>query len=184
MFFKKSSKRKPSFTFSNNFMENEYFANNIKICLETNTNLVVASYYCACDEEVAKYRGRVFCIDGTDKRFPPLSDDVLKCNLSFDPFYFGLSLFEVKGKEIDPIRYSNRPFVDDRTTKEKADYNKIIIEDAAAKKLREEFKWIQKELPDIAPKSLSAYSRMKNSSSSGYKKIYESAASKGYFLGK
>lgn len=38
--------------------------------------------------------------------------------------------------------------------------------------LRHEYYWLQENLPDMCPKSLSAYSRMKNANSNNYQKIY------------
>lgn len=112
-------KRNKNFCFSSSFLKNESFKNCLERCQHLNTNLVVASYYFCCDSETAKYRGRVFCIDGKDRRFPKLTDDVLKCKLSFSPFIYGVSFFEVYTTKEDPIKFSNRPFVDDRTLEEK-----------------------------------------------------------------
>lgn len=108
------------------FTETEKISECIKLCKTLKTNLVVANYYWGCDAETAKYRGRIFCIDGKDKRFPLLTDEVIKCNLYFDPFIWGVSPFYVYDKKTDPIKYSNRPFIDDRTLKEKDQYDSYV----------------------------------------------------------
>ena len=116
--------KKTKYCFSESYLDDVYFKNCIENCHDLKTNLVVASYYFCCDSETAKYRGRVFCIDGKDKRFPKLTDDVLNCKLSFSAFIYGISIFEVHTTKADPIKFSNRPFVDDRTKTEKETYEK------------------------------------------------------------
>ena len=86
-----------------------------------NTDLVEMTYELACSSEQAKYRGRVFSISGKDKRFPYLNSEVLACGLTFYPFIYGISE-PCYCKPKDIIEFSNRPFIDDRTEKEKSDY--------------------------------------------------------------
>ena len=98
--------------------------NAFEVAEQLKTDLVQASYYFCCDEETAKYRGRVFSISGKDKRFPKLTEDVLKCNLGFSAYVYGITTFLVYDKKEYPIKFSNRPFVDDRTDEEKEIYEK------------------------------------------------------------
>ena len=176
MLFKKKA---PTYTFSDQYLQNRLFAERISQCAILKTNLVVASYYMSCDPETAKYRGRVFCIDGKDKRFPALTDEALSCNLSYDPFIYGSSIFDVNGKKADPIAYSNRPFVDDRTAKEIKQYNDMIKQEQLQIKLRDDYEWLQRELPHLAPKSLSAFSRIKNAKTASFVALQKEALQKG-----
>lgn len=50
------------------------------------------------------------------------------------------------------------------------------------KKLRHEYYWLEEFLPDLCPKSLSGYSRMKNSNSKSYQKIVQEAEKMGKIL--
>ena len=98
------------------------------------------------------------------------------------------------------VAFSNRPFVDDRrkedidrywTEKEKQDLEeqrRIHAEETMieteAKRGREarEFSWIQENLPDLCPKSLAGYRRMKSNNSKNYQKIMVAAEQKGFSL--
>ena len=82
-------------------------------------------------EECAKYRNRIYSYSGNDKRFPQLPD-VFKqgkyvcknhcCHLSsilyYDDFDMERSVYtsfdNLKTIKLDPIKHSNRPFIDDR----------------------------------------------------------------------
>lgn len=167
-----------------------YFANVIDNCRELRTNLVIADYIAACSAEEAKYRGRVFCIDGTDKRYPYLSEEAIQFCHGFSPFIHGVSLaFDIRGKEYDPIKFSNRPFTDDRTATEKRNYNLWLQEREKEEKNRQEYlknkqdyEWICANLPDLAPKSQSGYTRMLHSGSDKFQTLRERAKELGYYI--
>lgn len=95
-------------------------------------NLLELQYQaCAC-EECAKYMGRIYSIDGEDKRFPRLPEFIIKkrqiherCHCSFFSCYYyeGKKLDkwvfknvdDVISVPVDALESSNRPFVDDRS---------------------------------------------------------------------
>lgn len=99
-----------------------------------NTDLVEMTHISGCCGLCAKYRGRIYSLSGKDKRFPKLPEQLLTrgilhdndCGLSFYPFIYGLSTptYCNKGKEIE---FSNRPYIDDRTPDEIANYNQLLI---------------------------------------------------------
>ena len=154
----------------------------LKNCQMSNTDLVEATYDLSCSETAAKYRGRVYSISGKDARFPKLTQDVLSSGLHFYPFTFGVSIFRIGEKHEDPIKYSNRPFIDDRSEEEKRVYNDRITQKINEAKDRKDYDWIRENLSEIAPKSFGGYRRMKNSNSSSYIKLIEAAKTKGYII--
>ena len=95
---------------------------NIHNARELSTDLVEADYFNGCCGECAKYRGRWFSISGKDKRFPKMPPEDYGCTcqgLSFYPVIYGISEPTSCPKNVNIIKYSNRPFVDDRTEEEK-----------------------------------------------------------------
>ncbi len=155
-------------------------------------DLIIVSNNVPCCELCAKQRERVYSISGNDKRFPKLPPNVLEnrgfhkgCHCSFFPF-FGV---EMIGKNYDqnPVEYSNRPYVDDRSDKEKHEYEeyinrpvypnenfyllkeKMIVRNANLK----EYNRLLEIAPHIAPKSFSGYCRMKSMRSKNYLKLEE-----------
>jgi len=71
------------------------------------------------------YRRRIYSLSGRDKRFPKIPGDFDSdcCGLSLHPYFWGTSEPSFSAK--NPIKYSNRPFVDDRTAKQKNDYQEL-----------------------------------------------------------
>lgn len=151
------------------------------------------SPYC---KECAKYVNRIYSISGKDRRFPSLKEAAKHCQhelrcLSFSPFVLGVHkpAFECT----DVIKYSNRPFKDERTYEEVKRYDDWIAavrrkqeEDARqearmienAKMKRKDMQtlhWLQENLPSIAPKSLSGFRRMRTMNSKNYQKLVEEA---------
>lgn len=143
------------------------------------TDFLEASYTYPADGETAKYRGRIFSISGKDKRFPPLTPDIEMCDLELYPYIYGISTPNhcKKGEE---IQFSNRPFVDDRNDSEKKAFGKQMKSCLVSDNNEDEYYWIYENLPDLAPKSLSGYTRMKNSNSKNYQKIVEEAKKIGH----
>lgn len=144
-----------------------------------NTDLVEANYPINCDSLTAKYRGRIFCISGKDKRFPLLSNEVALCSLQFRPFIYGITKPHHCnfGSE---IAFSNRPFLDDRSEKEISIYNQKLLKRKSSADDEDDYYWIYEHIPELAPKSLSGYVRMKKSNSKNYQKIIETANEIGY----
>ena len=173
----------------------EYKRSLDKICLDDakklNTDLVEATYFLGCCSECAKYRGRWFSISGKDKRFPKMPNmDKCECSgIEFFPAIYGISEPVCCPKGIDIISYSNRPFVDDRTQEEKQTHAMFKKENeieewfepyrqrklAIKEKDKQQYAWLCKNLPDIAPKSMGGFTRMKNSNSKNFKKLAEEA---------
>lgn len=85
------------------------------------TDLVEADYFFCCCDECTKYRGRVYSITGKDKRFPkkPKIQHCTCSGLNFSPFIYGISEPIVNSflndNNVDIIKFSNRPFVIERT---------------------------------------------------------------------
>lgn len=138
-----------------------------------------------CCTECAKFTNRIYSLSGKDHRFPSFQSAYEECLhkmrcLRFSPFVLGVHEPQFKCKNI--IKYSNRPFVDERTQDEKERYEIIKAERIEREKkayqseiAQQEYFWIQEHLPDLCPKSISGYSRMKKSNSKNYQKIVSEA---------
>ena len=192
----------PSMT-DDNYMRKLFLKNQLIMAKELKTDLLNSHALGVTCEECAKYQGRVYSISGKDKRFPKLPEMVFEyggfhpgcCHGFFtfnDKIEKTISLYmrkedgSVVEKKVNAIKYSNRPFVDNRTDQEKERYEKLIKErekkhrwdyDSLVKYLRRasEYDWICRYLPNMAPKSLGGYTRMKRSNSRNYLKIKEAA---------
>ena len=172
-----------------------------EVCDDLGTDLVEATYFFGCCSVCAKFRGRWFSITGKDNRFPkkPIINNCMCSGLDFNPVFIGIS--EPTYKEYfrpndDIISFSNRPFIDDRSEREMEYYNNDQKEKDIAvwyepyrirllsykHKTDVEYQWVCDNLPEIAPKSVNGYSRMKNSNSKGFQKLADEAEKKGYSL--
>ena len=147
---------------------------------------LLSSMYCPV---CCIYNHRVFSVYGNDKRFPCLSkmpDFLLKKQCPECDFSFTYSVYfsDVKSKkELNKdIKFSNRPFIDDSPRDVIKHREKLAKENAEFEQLQDEFEWITDNLPDIAPKSLSGYKRMKNSNSKNYQNIVSKAKEKGFMI--
>lgn len=189
----------------------EYTSNTIARANSIGSDLVELPYLgCTC-EECAKYQGRVYSISGNDKRYPKLPDKIKEtgkvhpgCSHRLNVFfewekdilkYVYNSDGEVTTEYVDAIKNSNRPFIDDRTNIEKDRFNKSqqrnlkrknnFWDEEDSKKYFAraiEYDWILENLPEIAPKSLGGYTKMKHSNSKNYQKIKDEANKLGMFL--
>lgn len=166
------------------------FYTEIESCLNINRalhygDLVEISYHTACCEECAKYRGRVFSVYGKDKRFPKLPSNIPNC-CNLWPYSYSYDFNEPQAcQKKHIIRYSNRPFTDNRKPNEIIDYLEYRKQQDKAKdiKLREQdYNWLWEHLPEICPKSFSAYSRIKNADTDVYKEIVRIATEEGYIF--
>ncbi len=153
-----------------------------------NTDLVEADYFFGCCSECAKYRGRVFSISGQDKRFPK-KPELINCTcggITFFPFIYGIStpiISDYINKKVDIIKFSNRPFVDDRTERDLQafeEYRRYIENNEQKEADRIDYEKLCELLPNDVPKTFGAYRRMKNSKSSGFIKLQEQATSIGF----
>lgn len=146
------------------------------------TDLVESSDIAACCERCAKYRRRIYSLTGRDRRFPKLPHDFNSycCGLALYPYIWGVSEPAFTCRSV--IQYSNRPFIDDRTVKQKEDYQKLLdLRETEKQKKhdKEVYHQLVSILPDDAPKSFSAFRRMKNSNSSSYIALKRKAQSVG-----
>lgn len=165
----------------------ESFQEKIKSCEELRTDLIEIGDVSGCCEKCAKYRKRVYSLNGLDKRFPkfPYDDFHFGCGLGAWPYIY--EVFEPSFQCDDVISYSNRPFVDDRTIEEKAGYEvrleKIgaegpIIREPNASKIA--YNIIRLRLPEYAPKTFSGFMRMKNANSEKYRELVEKSREIGF----
>lgn len=133
------------------------------------------------------YNRRIYSVFGNDKRFPRLLDmpsfllnsRCPECNgyLGYTVYF---SYIENKKDLRRDISYSNRPFIDD-SDEDVLQFRKEAQEKRIESKLEEnEFKWLSENLPEISPKSLSGYRRMKHSNSKNYQNLIKKAKEKGY----
>lgn len=158
----------------------------LKECKYLDTDLVEVGNSGVCCETCAKYRNRIYTLTGKDFRFPKLPKDFHKsCGLSIHPYILEVS--EPTFPCSDPIAYSNRPFVDDRTAEDLARRNEWL------KKLNKTPEIIRapsltriiyyrlvQEFPELAPKSLSGFSRMRSSNSKNYQALVKKAEAAGF----
>lgn len=172
---------KPQVTTYQKYGKARIFCDSKRLC----TDLAESSDRAACCPKCAMYRRRIYSISGKDRRFPKLPSD-------FDSDCCGLTLWPYDEKINEPsfscknpIKYSNRPFVDDRSEKEKRDYQ-AILDEAEEQKQKEEDKKIYEslllKLPQDAPKSFGAFRRMKKANSTGYIALKKKALKIGIYL--
>lgn len=162
------------------------FRKTLKECSNLGTDLVE----CVSHEQTcgicSKYQDRIYSISGKDKDFPKLPEIVLKyggfhegCRHGFYPFLKNCSTPTFKG---NPIKMSNRPYIDKRSNSEKIAYNNRMKKIEIKKQAKKEYDKIRRLLPELAPKSLSGYSNMKNKNSPNFLKLTEEAEKKGIVI--
>lgn len=153
---------------------------------ELDTDLVEISWINACCEVCGKYRGRIFSISGRDRRFPKFpADFCLNCGLSVFPIIEGVSIPMYSDPE-HIVEEARRPFTDTRTPDEIKAYSerrqRMMREEerrleyvARERKDRADYTWIQENLADLAPKTLSGYRRMKTMNTANFQKLQSRA---------
>lgn len=162
------------------------FNRTLENCKFLGTDLVQVGDSESCCDVCAKYRKRIFSLSGKDRKFPKFPDDFhFECGLSVSPFIY--KVMSPSFKCLSCVMYSRRPFKDDRSKQEKENYKKRmeIIE-------REKYSMPEPNLahiiyyrfkplfPDIFPKTVGAFSRMRNANSANYKKIISAVENAGY----
>lgn len=164
----------------------ESFKNRIKSCKELGTDLVEIGDTRACCEKCAMYRKRVYSLTGENKLFPRFPNDYhWGCGLSGWAYIYGIS--EPSFECDDIVKYSRRPYVDDRTEDEKKNYEERMTKlNKEPPVIREPslnriiyYRLIQL-IPNDMPKSLSGFSRMRNSNSKNYQALVKKAESAGF----
>lgn len=162
--------------------------NNLETCKKLKIDYVEIMYLNGTCEKCAPYQGRVYCLSGKDKRFPKFPEFIKiqgciheGCRHPIRPFHYPeCDTIYFRDQECDAIEISNRAFYDDRTTSEKHSYENILKEISKQNapyitKNEKEYYRIKYVLPQKAPKSLSAYTRMKNAGTENFIELAESA---------
>lgn len=175
------------YAFNRTLLHKEIFEKQLRLCKELGTDYI----YCSCHHgtcpECAKYQCRVYCISGKDKRLPKLPDIVKQyggfhegCRHTFHAFFLNTfsTIQDSDLHEHDVYRYSNRPFIDDRTESDKQMHLERLEKKAKEKESaynKEIYYLLKEKIPDIMPKSLSGFTRMKNINSKNYQAIVQAA---------
>lgn len=155
-------------------------------CRELDTDLIEVDCNGPCCSVCARYRNRIYSLSGRDRRFPHFPKDFhFGCVLNEHPFIDGVMdpSFDCRNY----VRHSNRPFVDDRTAEEKrayADWQERLSSERdrehAADLNRIAFYWLKAAFPYDAPRSLSAFSKMRNTNSQKYQALAQKVEAAGY----
>ena len=127
-----------------------------------------------------------------------------ECGHSFTPYIYGISRADLdytlqfqtavdRRYTKDIVAFSNRPFIDDRAQE---DINRALEYIEQRSQEREQiarrqatmiereyhrgeeariYEWLQQNLPDICPKSISSFRRMKNQNTKNYQRLAEEA---------
>lgn len=98
--------------------------------------------------------------------------------MNIDNRYWGISTSEYASLD-ELIEASNAPFTDTRTKEEIALYLQKQEQRWQKEINRADYEWIRRHLPEIAPKSLSGYSRMKGNNTSNFQKLKQLASELG-----
>lgn len=162
------------------------FDRTVQSCNQLGTDLVEVSDANYCCEICAKYRKRIYSLSGRSWKFPHFPKDFhFGCNLCVTAFLEGI--MEPSFKCLNYVIYSRRPFKDDRSIEEKEKYEKWIEENKIAdeKHLSADlnhiiYYWFKPKFPNDFPKSLSGFSRMRNSNSPKYQKLMQMVENAGY----
>lgn len=101
----------------------------------------------------------------------PVCDRFIGKNIMFD---FSLS------EHPDIIALNSAPITDTRTQEQKEYFELEQLSQQRAEMTKFEYEWLWENMPEICPKSLSGYSRMKNSNSANFQKIVAAAKEKGF----
>ena len=164
-------------------------------------------------EKCTPYQDRIYSISGKDTRFPKLPQHIIEnkglhCKISFysTDYYRGKTITQYiyknendfVTKEIDALKYSNRPFIDDRNSYDKQRYDKWVDEETKRReadmlyynrehrineyKLHLEYHQIVMLMKDKAPKSYSGYMKMKRNNTANFQKILVLANEKGIVI--
>lgn len=157
----------------------------LESCKFLETDLVETGGELSCCETCAKYRNRIFSLTGKDIRFPRFPKDFHFGCISVYPFVYGVN--EPTFPQKHYILYSRRPFRDDRTHQEKESYRERMERISQIENLEQHpnlghiiYYWFKPKFPNDFPKSISGFSRMRNSNSANYQKLIKKIESAGY----
>lgn len=165
----------------------EAFQHSLESCKSVSTDYIFCSSHQGTCPICSQYQCRVYCISGKDKRFPKLPDIVYQyggfhkgCRHNFYPFFLDVNdtIRDQFLQDHNVYKYSNRPFIDDRTDREKQLYldrlenQKRRDESALNKKIYYE---LMQRIPEVMPKSVAGFTKMKRANSANYQKIVNAA---------
>ncbi|MDE5946332.1 MAG: phage minor capsid protein [Oscillospiraceae bacterium] len=137
--------------------------------------MIMSEHYPTCNY-CAIFQGRVYSISGKDKRFPPLStvfsDGYMNthpnCSHVVVPYIEELKSPEELEKALER---SNEPFKDNRSDKEKSLYTEQQTKNRRMRSDRSQYERYKAKLKDDAPKTFSAFRRIKNSGGQSWKNL-------------
>lgn len=166
----------------------EAFKGRLASCRELGTDLIEIGDLGTCCSKCAMYRKRVYSLTGKNKLFPRFPKDYhWGCGLSGWPYIDGVSEPSFDCEDI--VRYSNRPYIDDRTDKEKQDYvermstlgkEPPIIKELSLNRII--YYSLAMIIPNDIPKSLGGFSRMRNANSKNYQALVKKAEAVGFLF--
>lgn len=156
------------------------FKSTLKTAEEMGTDLLVSSSHTDTCEECSILQNRIYSISGKSKKYPALPKQVFKygnfhqgCRHSFYPFIDGVSIFTIQKDgsliNVDPVEYSNRPYIDTRTAEEIERYKKYCSKkknDIDFENLKREYYHKKYEDYTSVPKTFSLYIK-----ENGFKRI-------------
>lgn len=160
---------------------------NLSSAHQLGTDLMEASYFDGCCSECAKYRGRWFSISGKDKRFPKMPYNYpCSCQgIDFSPVILGSSEPLYCPRSVNIIAWSNRPFIDDRTSVERAahqHYIDSIIFENVKQQDKLDYEKLCSLFPDDMPKSFSAYRKIRVAENDKFLNIADKALKHGIII--
>lgn len=191
-----------------------YFMNQLNYAKQNGYDLFYVDINDRCCETCAKYQNRYYSIDGESKKFPKLPEVVFQygsfhkngCKYSFTPERekelrknekMNRYIYDINGncktEQVNIIKYSNRPFEDDRSEEEILITNRYRAFERKMKKEADEeerkslirwreWSWLKDHFPKITPTSISGYTLIKRRNSKNYIKLKEKVAELGYIL--
>lgn len=126
----------------------------------------MTEHYPTC-EKCAQLQGRVYSISGRDKRFPPLSRAFSSGYRNVHPncrhvMTYWIEELQSPEELAEALERSGAPFEDCRSDAEKALYTKQQAENRKMRSDRSQYERYKARLGEDAPKTFSAFRRMKN----------------------
>lgn len=161
----------------------EAFQRTLELCEQLGTDLVEVSWLGAMSAVVAKYQGRVYSLSGHDKKFPPLPTFIKERGYIEAPYFGVPSAYTAlsdeilyKGKYVNAVKASWRPFKDDRSPAEIEAYQKRRKEALAEEQARinlHNLNLLRAEFPELMPKSMSTIYRWRDSKKTQYREKFD-----------
>jgi len=162
-------------TKSNDRLKNEVLQKSINNAKELGTDWIFVSAPATRSLNDALYGTRIYSISGKDSRLDRLPIPFPPCNCTFDPVFPFSKLIDWKMRPIlDPISYSRRDHIDDRSDEEKEEYRKLKEKQDLPKvfwKEEKQYYYLKYRFPDICPKSKYAFDKLKREDIESFNKL-------------